>query len=334
MRQAMKAYLILAVVAVSFLWAAGTALAAEQIIIRVAHVLPETHASHIALVEVFKKQVEEKTGGKVKVELYPNAQLGGDRQAVEAVSFGTLEMTMATGAVLPGFDERFAVLDLPFLFSSHKAARDALDGELGSKLNTLLEPHHMYNLGWCEGGFRNVTNSKRPIYAPADLKGMKIRTMENPFHIAAFKAFGANPTPMSFGELYTALQQGTVDAEENPVSIIYAAKFYEVQKFCSLTGHIYGTVPLYVNREFFDSLPKEYQTIIREAAEATKIRQRQVAYEQDTRLVEDLKKTGMQVNELTSEQKQVFRNAAQTVYDEFRQKYGDELIELALKYNN
>ena len=307
--------------------------AAGDVIIRLAHVLPESHASHIALVEVFKKQIEEGTNGKVTVELYPNGQLGADRQAIEAVSLGTLEMTMATGALLPSYDGKFAVLDLPFIFSSHEAARNALDGELGEALNKLFEPHHMYNLAWCEGGFRNITNSRQPVYGPSDVKGMKIRTMENPYHVAAFKSYGANPTPMAFSELYTALQQKTVDAQENPVSIIHAAKFYEVQKYCSLTGHVYGTVPIYVNKEFFDSLPDEYKDVISKAAQATKDRQRNEAYSQDTGYIEELKASGMEVNDLTSEQKAEFRKAAQPVYDEYVKKFGTELVDLALKYN-
>ncbi|MCF7935469.1 MAG: DctP family TRAP transporter solute-binding subunit [Synergistales bacterium] len=311
----------------------STGVVASDYLIRVAHVLPESHASHIALKEEFKKQIEEGTDGNVKVELYPNAQLGGDRQAVESVSLGTLEMTMAIGSVLSAYDERAAVMDLPFLFTSREAARAALDGDFGEKLNEIFVESNMYNLGWCENGFRNITNNRGPVNVPGDLEGLKIRTMENPYHVKAFKLYGANPTPMSFGELYTALQQGTVDAQENPISIIYAAKFYEVQDYCSLTQHIYGTVALYINKPFFDSLPEEYQKVVKDAAQATKERQRAVAYRQDTELIEKLEEEGMKVNEVSDEDKLKFREAAEPLYEQYREQYGDEFIEAALQYN-
>jgi C4-dicarboxylate-binding protein DctP len=310
----------------------AAAFAAQPTIIRVAHVLAETHASHLALVE-FKKYVEEKSQGKLKIELYPNAQLGSDRQALEGVGLGTLEMTMCTGSILSALDEKFSILDLPFLFKTREAAHKALDGELGKDVAKLLEPHNLVCLGIAEGGYRNITNSKRPIYKPEDLKGLKIRTMENHIHIAAFRSWGANPTPMAFGELYTALQQGTVDAQENPISIIYTSKFYEVQKFGSLTGHVYGTVPIFINKAFFDKLPKDLQKVLVDGGKLCRDLQRKLAGEQDVKFVNDLKTKGMAINELTPAQKQVFIDRAKVVYDDFRKKFGEDLLKKATKYN-
>lgn len=304
----------------------------KKFTIKVAHVVAETHASHIALTEVFKKEIEEKSGGRITVEIYPNAQLGSDRQAVEAVSMGSTEMTMSAMAVMSGFEEKVTVLDLPFLFKTKEAAYNALDGELGDKINEMLLKQNVKNLGYAEGGFRNITNSKRPIVKPEDLEGIKIRTQENPIHIASFKAFGANPTPMAFGELFTALQQKTVEGQENPINLIYASKFQEVQKYLSVTGHVYGTACLFINNDFFNSLPADLQDIVQKAADNTVDYQRQLCTEQDEEYLEELKKV-MEVYELTPEEKQVFIDKAQVVYDEFINKNGSELVDLAKSYN-
>jgi tripartite ATP-independent transporter DctP family solute receptor len=305
----------------------------KPITIKLAYVVPETQSTHIASEKVFKKYVEEKSGGRLKVELYPNGQLGSDRQAIEGVSLGTIEMTIPAAAVLSGFEEKFMVFDLPFLFESREAAHRALDGELGQKLSELLIPHGLKNLVFAENGFRNITNNKKPITTPDDLKGLKIRTMENPVHIAAFKALGANPTPMAFGELFTALQQGTVDAQENPISLIYTSKFYEVQKYCTLSGHVYAPTAVLINNDFYNSLPEDLQKIIMEAAVAYRDYQRELAGQQDTEFIAKLKEAGMQVNELTPEQKKAFVEATKVVYEQFESKIGKDLIEMARAAN-
>lgn len=184
----------------------GSAYAAP-VKMKVAYVVPETQSTHIAAEKYFKPYVEKHSKGQIIVELYPNGQLGGDRQAIEAVGLGTVQMTIPAVAVLSGFEPRFQVFDLPFLFNSKKEVYKALDGPLGSKLNAMLPPLGLKNLAYAENGFRMITNNRGPITKPADLAGLKIRTMENPIHMATFKALGANPTPMSFGELYTALQR-------------------------------------------------------------------------------------------------------------------------------
>lgn len=301
--------------------------AKEEYIIRVAHVLQADHPTNTTLENVFKKEVEEKSGGRIKVEVYANGTLGDDRATTEALTLGTLEMCVPGGTILSGFVEDFMVFDLPFLFSSKEEAFKAFDGEVGDILNAKLEEKGIINLGFGENGYRHVTNNKKPITSPADLSGVKIRTMENPIHMAAFKSFGANPTPMSFNELFTALQQGTVDAQENPVAIIYTAKFYEVQKYLSLTGHVYTNCPYLISKEFLESMPADLQQIVRDAAKSTLTEQRKElgAKEKDT--IEKLKAEGMQVNELTPEQKQLFVDAAKSVYTDFRAKYGNELLD-------
>lgn len=306
---------------------------AAPIKMKLAYVVPETQSTHIAAVKFFKPYVEKHSNGKIIVELYPNGQLGGDRQAIEAVGLGTIHMTIPAVAVLSGFEPKFQVFDLPFLFNSKKEVYKALDGALGNKLNDLLPALGLKNLAYAENGFRMVTNNKGPVTKPSDLAGLKIRTMENPIHMATFRALGANPTPMSFGELYTALQQKTVDAQENPIPLIYTSKFYEVQKYCSLTGHVYAATVLLVNDAWFNGLPKDLQKVLQDASVIYRTEQRKLSDQQDKDMVAALKKSGMKVNELTPEQKSAFVKATSSVYAEFAKsvKGGQELIDLAKK---
>ncbi len=215
----------------------------EKYLIRVAHVLPESHQTHVTLAEVFKKQVEEKSNGRITVEIYPNAQLGGDRKTVESVQIGSLEMCVPAGSVVTGFDSDWEILDMPFLFETKEKALKNLDGELGKALNEHLKEKGIINLGFGENGLRHVINNVRPIEKLEDMEGLKIRTLESPMQVEGFKAFGANPTPISFNELFTALQQKTVDGAECPMNILYSNKLYEVQQYISKTGHIYLTCP-------------------------------------------------------------------------------------------
>lgn len=301
--------------------------------IKLAYLPPEAQSTHIGARDYFKKYVEEKSKGQIVVELYPNGVLGGDRQVIEAVQLGTIHMTIPAAAVLSGFEPKFQVLDFPYLFKDKASAYRALDGELGKKLNGMLLPLGMRNLAFGENGFRHVTNNRGPITKPSDMKGLKIRTMESPVHIESFKAMGGNPTPMNFGELYTALQQKTVDAMECPIPLIYTSKFYEVQKYCSLTGHFYAATVVLINEKFFQSLSKELQNILLEGAILYRREQRKISERQDSEMLEQLKKSGMRVNDVTPEQKKAFIEATRPVYDEFKKLVGDELIEMARKAN-
>ncbi|MBL3592611.1 MAG: DctP family TRAP transporter solute-binding subunit [Synergistaceae bacterium] len=323
----------LSLVALTGLALAGPALA-KTYTIKMAYVVPETQSTHIAAAEAFKPYVEEASEGRIKVELYPNGQLGGDRQAIEAVQLGTVHMTIPAAAVLSGFEPKFQVFDLPFVFKSKEAAYKALDGELGDRLSSLLIPLGMRNLAFAENGFRHVSNNKGPITKPEDLAGFKIRTMENPVHMATFKALGANPTPISFGELYTALQQKVVDAQENPIPLVYTSKFYEVQKYYSLTGHVYAATVVLVNDAFFASLPEDLQDILVEGAVRYRTYQRELSQKQDEEMIAKLREAGMEVNELTEEQKRAFIEKTLPVYDQFADEIGADLIELAKKAND
>ncbi len=300
--------------------------------IRVAYVVAESHASHIVLTDIFKKELEDTE--RFIVELYPNGQLGGDRQAVEAVSLGNLEMTMAGEAVISGFVPEFELVGLPYLFTSLESVHQALDGAFGQALDEKLEAHDIYNLGWGEVGFRNITNSKKEIKTPADLEGIKIRTMETPAHVAFFKALGANPTPMAFNELFTALQQGTVDAQENPTALTYNSKFYEVQDYMTVSEHVYTAAPILANKEFIDNLPDDLRALVIETAQKTRDAQRDLIYQQNTEFEDKMAEEGVTVTVLTAEEKEAFKKVSdEKVYPDVIEKYGTELIELAQEYN-
>src|SRR5690606_16987820 len=305
----------------------------ETYTLRIAYLVPEEHSAHIQSLK-FKEKLEEESDGRLTVELYPNGQLyGSDREAIEAVQLGNLEMTIPAVAPLASFNEKFLVFDLPFLFNDYDAAYTALDGELGQELLDSLEQNDLKGLVFGENGFRHVSNNDKPIQSPADMEGLKLRTLENPLHTDTFKAFGANASPFAFGELYTALQQGTYDAMECPISLYYTNKFYEVQDYLTLTGHVYAAAILLANNDFYNSLPEDLQQLVMEASEEFKDEQRALAQQQDVEFLEQLKAEGMQVNDLTAEQRNEFRQAAQTVYDKYESQIGKDLIDRALAAN-
>ena len=321
---------IFAVMAAIAVMAAGAASAAPEYTIKVGYIGSETHPTMQAM-KTFAKDVEAGSKGKIKVELYPNAQLGGDRELCEGVQMGTIQMAIPSTSALAGFDKRIQVLDLPYLFTTRKAAFDAVDGELGQKLNSYLEKKGFVVLGYQENGFRHVTNSKRPIKSPADLKGLKIRTMENPMHIAFFKELGANPTPMSWGELYTALQQGTVDAQENPYAMIDDGKFYEVQKYVSETGHVFSYEILIANKKFMDKLPKELNKLVADEAHKAIMAQRASMEKEEEAFKAKVTKAGLKANPLTPEEKKPFVEATKKVYVQFEKDLGKEIMDIARK---
>ena len=321
---------LLAAVTFMAIMAAGAAFAAPEYTIKVGYIGSDTHPTMQAM-KVFAKDVDAGSKGKIKVELYPNAQLGGDRELCEGVQMGTIQMAIPSTSALAGFDKRIQVLDRPYLFTTRKAAFDAVDGELGQKLNTYLSKKGFEVLGYQENGFRHVTNSKRPIKTPADLKGLKIRTMENPMHIAFFKELGANPTPMSWGELYTALQQGTVDAEENPYAMIDDGKFYEVQKYVSETGHVFSYEILIANKKFMDKLPADLRKVVVDAAHKAIMTQRASLEKEEAAFKAKVTKAGLTANELTPEQKKPFVDATKKVYAQFENELGKEIMDIARK---
>lgn len=298
--------------------------------IRVSHVLTEDHPTNLTLLNVFKKEVEEKSNGRLKVEIYPNGQLGSDRQAIESVSIGTLDMSVPGGPVLSGFYEPFMVYDLPYLFDTKDEAYRACDGPLKDKLSKeLMEKSNIRILGIGENGFRHITTTNRKITKLEDLKGLKIRTMESPLHMATFKALGANPTPIAFNELFTALQQGTVDGQENPITIIHDSRLYEVQKYMVLDQHYYVNCPYIISEKCWESLSEEDQKIVQDATTKTVNAQRKMLNELEKKYLDTLKEGGIEVVELSEQEKQKFKDATKSVYDIYTNRFGEENVKLA-----
>jgi len=232
---------------------------------------------------------------------------------------------------LAGFDPRFQALDLPFLFSDYKKLRKALEGPLGKKFEDLYEANGFKGFGYNPGGIRSVTNSKRPIYKVEDLRGLKIRTMQNPMHIAMFKALGANPTPLSYSELYTALQQGVVDGQENGPIQIVDARVEEVQKYYSLTKHLQSVEVFLVSKKWFDSLPKDLQKVFIDAMKILEKKELQYNLEYEKECMDIIKKAGVKVNDITSTERKRFKEKCKPIYEDFEKVIGKDLLNMVLE---
>ncbi len=246
----------------------------------------------------FADLVAAKSGGKMTVKLFGGGTLGGDLQTVSAVQGGTVEVTVLNAGLLSGIVKDFEVVDFPFLFASGAEADKVMDGPFGRKLLDKLAARNIVGLGYWDLGFRNVTNSKRPIAKLEDLSGLKLRVVQSPVYLDVFKELGANAVPLPFPELYTALEQKAVDGQENPATVIASAKFYEVQKYLSLTRHIYNPQALIVSKKLWDQLSAAEKKVMTDAAAEATTYQRQLSREREAAAIETLKKGGMQVNEI------------------------------------
>lgn len=252
-----KMIVVLASLAFLGLAFSGGAEAADSYRLKLGHTGAPSH-HYQTICTLFAKKVAERTGGKVQIDVFPADQLGKQLESVEGVMVGTHDMVLASDTVLSNWVPNMGILNLPFLFNDLSDVRKVLDGPIGARLAKELEPHGAVVIGWWENGMRHVTNNKRPIKTPDDLKGMKIRVPEGEVFVETFKALGAGPTVVSFGELYSALQLGTVDGQENPPAHILTQKFYEVQKYASRTGHIHMSSPLIMNKALLDEIGRAH----------------------------------------------------------------------------
>lgn len=298
--------------------------------IRVGHVLAPNHPYTIGL-EKFAELVAEKTDNAVKVEVFHSSQLGNERDMIEGLQLGTLEMALVSTAPLSSFTNDFLVFDLPFIFKDTVNARKVVDSEVGQDMLDQLESQKIIGLAYWENGFRSVTNNKRAIEKPTDLAGLKIRTMENPVHMESFNALGASATPMAFGELFTALQQNTIDGQENPLAIVSTSKFYEVQKYLSLTEHFYAAAPLLISESFFNGLSSEQQTAIKEAAIEGRDFERKTIDDMNVSLLKEIEDAGMLIN---TPDKALFIEAVKPVYEKFSDKIPTELVQSVIDAQN
>ncbi|MGW8193736.1 MAG: TRAP transporter substrate-binding protein [Desulforhopalus sp.] len=254
-----------------------------------------TQPSHIynLAAERFGEIVAEKTGGEIEVQVFPAAQLGSERDMVEGLQLGSLEMTLTSTGPMGNFVPQVKLFNLPFLFKDRQSCYRVLDGEIGTQIADRFVKVGIRSLGWYENGFRNITNSKRPINSPKDMEGLKIRVMEDDVFILTMKSLGASPLPMAFGELYTALEQKTVDAQENPLAVIYSSRFFEVQKYLAMTGHFYSPAVLLISEITWQTLSPEQQKIITEAAAQARDYERELSLKADEELEAACAKEGM-----------------------------------------
>jgi tripartite ATP-independent transporter DctP family solute receptor len=279
-------------------------------------------------VKKFSEIVTAKSGGKIKIREFPSNQLGSEMQQQAALRGGTQEMQSPATTSLVGIVKEFGLIDLPFIVSTTDQADALLDGPLGTALLAKLPEKDLIGLAYWDLGFRNVTNSRRPITKGEDLSGIKLRVIPNPVYLETFKTFGANPVPMSFTELYTALETRTVDGQENPFSVILSNKFYEVQKYLSATNHTYSTNIILVSKKFWDRLSPTEQKILQEAAIEARDYQRKVSREQADKAVADLKAKGMLVNELAQAELDRMREKTRPIAQHFTGDYEPALVKM------
>jgi len=316
--------------AVALVLAATVAVSAApyKVELKLASATSMTHTYNVGA-QYFAKLVEERTDGRIKFKFYPDGQLGkGERELLEALQQGTIDIYVGSTGPLGGFSSSVQVLDIPFIFRDYAHVDKVLDGPIGAGLMADLEKAQMKGLAFWENGFRNLTNTKRVVKTPADAKGMKIRTMENPVHIQAWKTAGVNPTPMAWGEVFGALQQGVIDGQENPVAVILQMKVYEVQKYLSLTQHVYSPAILMMSAKRWAQVPKEDQAIILKAAQEGAVYQRNLGRQNEEKMLADLQKNGMVVT--ADVDKAAWVAAMKPAFDAFSSQFGKERIDAIL----
>ena len=271
-------------------------------------------------IDTMAKEVEKRTNGRIKIQNFYSGSAGGEREAVESVQLGTQELTTTSTGPVPNFVPETRILDVPFLFRDKTHARAVLDGPIGKELLAKFDAKGFKALAWGENGVRHMTNSKRAVNGPGDLKGLKMRTMENPVHVAAYKSLGIVTTPMAFPEVFTALQQGTVDGQENPLSVIMSANFDQVQKHLSLTGHVYSPLVILMNKATFDKLSAADKQVFLDAAKVAVEVNRARVDKDDANGVAELRKKGMSIVENVDKAKFVATMAP--VLAEFEKQFG------------
>ncbi|WP_157271704.1 TRAP transporter substrate-binding protein [Azohydromonas aeria] len=299
----------------------------EERTLRIGTTVPADHPISLGA-RKFVEIVAARSGGKLKVKDYPALALGPELQQQSALVGGVQEMFVPSSATLAGAVREFGLLDLPFLVRTPAQADALMDGPFGQALLARLPDKGFIGLAFWENGLRHVTNSRRPVQRLEDLQGLKIRVQQNPVFIDMFKALQANPVPMSFGEVYGALETRALDAQENPLLVARSAKLFEVQKYASTTGHAYGVIVVLVSRKFWDKLSGEERKVLQAAALEARDYQRRISREQSRQAVDDLKAAGMQINEVSAAEQERMRQATQPVTDRVLQTYDPALVKL------
>lgn len=309
-------------------WSLGMAtpaLAAKTITINLAHGGDPVHPWNTAS-QQFAKEVAEESGGAIDVRIYTAGQMGGDREMLESTQSGALQMSAISTMAMSGFEPSMQIFDLPYLMSTYKVAYQVLDGEIGEKVAGALLKKGVRNLAYWENDYRQLSNSKRPINSVDDVAGLKIRVPETPILIGWLEGLKAIPTPIAYTELYTSLQQGVVDGQDNGIFLMHSAKYYEVQDYYTLTNHIYAPVAFLVNERFFQKLSPEHQQIIKIAAVHARDFQRELSGELRASRLAEMKEAGLKVNELSPEAVEEFRESAKPVYEKMKSSVDQQLV--------
>jgi len=275
---------------------------------------------------VFKETVEKLSNGRIKVDLFFAGQLGKYTEQLEAVKLGTQTMYHGTSSYIVSYAPKLGVLNLPFLFKSRDQAFKILDGPMGQELNAEMGKAGIISFDVLDFGSRNISNNAKPIYTPDDLKGIKIRIMPNEVHLKTFRELGATPVAMDGSEVYSALKQGVIDGQENPLAVILRWKFYEEAKYISLTGHFYDVMMVWMNKAFYDKLPKDLQEVVRIGYREAAQWQRKAQAEDEEYARKKLEELGLKINVLTDRQRVVFREKAMPVYDWLGKKIGEDFV--------
>jgi TRAP-type transport system periplasmic protein len=295
--------------------------------IRISNGVNEDHPNGKG-VEKFKACLTDKSGGKLKVQGFWGNALGGDLQATQALRSGTQEMVVTSSSPLIGILPELGVFDLPFLFANEKEADTVLDGSFGKHIDAKLETVGLVNLAYWENGFRNLTNSRRPVEKWEDFKGLKVRVMQNNVFLDTFKNMGANAVPMAFGEVFTALETKAIDGQENPFVTIDTSKFYEVQKYLSVTRHAYTPFLVLYSKKLWDGLSKDEQAALRDCAVISRDEQRKVSRELSQASLNKIKGEGTVVNELNAQEADRMREQAKSVWEKHAATIGPETVKL------
>ncbi|WZL72145.1 TRAP transporter substrate-binding protein [Clostridiaceae bacterium 35-E11] len=296
---------------------------AKEIVLKAGHSVPPTHPYHLGL-ERFAQLINERTEGKVKIEIFHSAQLGNERDMIEGLQMNTLDMVVSSTGPIGGFEPKMLVVDLPFLFRDREHAYKVLDGDIGNELLSSLTSKNIVGLAFWENGFRQLTNSKKSIETVEDIQGLKVRTMENEVHMDAFKELGADPTPMAWSEVFTALQQKVIDGQENPIPIIYSTKVYEVQKHLALTEHFYSPALLLMSKGTFDKLDENTKQIFTDTAKEVATYERGLIKEMEDKQIKELKTLGMKV---TIPDKAKLQERVKPVYAKYEKEFTKDLID-------
>ena len=290
---------------------------------KLAHAVSTTAPYHLGA-EKFVETLTELAGDRFEIQIFPNKQLGSERSLVEQLQIGTIDLVVTSTGPIGGFVPEMLVVDLPFLFRNTQHVDHVFEGPIGKNLLASLQKAGIQGLAFWENGFRNLTNNRRPVLQPEDCRGLIIRTMENEVHLESFRLLGANPTPMAWGEALTALKQGTIDGQENPLNIIYTHGIYDFQKYLAMTAHFYSPALLLMNLKKFENISPSDQKIFLEAARVAGRYEKQVIRQNEAETLKKLEALGMRV---TRPDRSLFRKAMAPVYEKYQSRFGEALIQ-------